>query len=407
LTLIAVLSGFAASASNRDSDVIVNQVSLIRASGSGEVGHARTYVSLLARRPGWFDLTANDASLMTSLYFPFPRDPSMEAASGTAKVLEGAQPSLVDMYLPVGSLGTASVDSLVQFQGPIESDLQTNSNAISGTITNRLGQPLNDVTLVLDYQATRIGDLGIGESREISLPLGRALSAGYGPPTSFSSLLYPNVSKPKMLPTESSRRDVLDSLFGTGFNFNRLEIPGLGLVGWLEKSQVPIEVKGGRAANIDGALYVASLPLGISKGFEGEIPAQIVSKRQLGANSASRQQFGSYDLAPGESLALQFSLPLSNGRMLLDRLYLNADGRFRGGPPNTTAIGDISLFNWRTSEWEDWSVSFGVNEFTDPARFVSGAGDVRVRYTFRPPPDSRITGVSFTRFDVTALGLVR
>jgi hypothetical protein len=193
----------------------------------------------------------------------------------------------------------------------------------------------------------------------------------------------------------------------SGFNFNRLELPGLGLIGWLESSQVPIELKGGRATNIDGALYVASLPIELPKGFEGEIPAPIVAKRQLGANTASRQQYGSYDLSPGESLALQFSLPLANGRMLLDRLYLNVDGRFRGGNPSATAIGDISLFNWRTSEWEDWSVSYGVNEFMEPARFISGAGDVRIRYTFRPAPDSRTTGVSFTRFDVTALGLVR
>lgn len=407
LTLLAVATGVAVSTANRDSDVVVNQVSLIRAGQTGEVGHARTYVSLLARRPGWFDIGATDASLVSSLYFPFPRDPQLEAAAGPAKVLEGAQPTLVDMYLGAGALGTAAVDSLVQFQGPLEAQLIAGNGAITGTITNRLGQPLSDVTLVLDYQTTRIGDLGVGESRDVSVSMGRALSAGYGPPTSFASLLYPNVTKPKLVPSETARRDVLDSLLGTGFNFNRLDLPGLGLIGWLENSRVPVEVKGGRATHIDGALYVAALPIELPKGFEGEIPAAIVSKRQLGANTASRQQFGSYDLSPGESLALQFSLPLANGRMMLDRLYLNAEGRFRGGAPSATAIGDISLFNWRSSEWEDWSVSFGVNEFQDPARFVSGAGDVRVRYTFRPQPDSRITGVSFTRFDVTAVGLVR
>jgi hypothetical protein len=407
LTVLAVIAGFAMSTVNRDSDVVANQISLVRAGQSGEIGHARTYVSVLARRPGWFDVATNDASLISSLYFPFPRDPTMEAASGGTKVLEGSQPSIVDMYLPAGSLGTASVDSLVQYQGPLESNLIASGGTISGTITNRLGQTLSDVNLVLDFQATRIGDLAAGETRDISISMGRALSAGYGPPTSFASLLYPNAPKPKMIPSDTARRDVLDSLLGTGFNFNRLELPGLGLIGWLESSQVPIELKGGRATNIDGALYVASLPIELPKGFEGEIPAPIVAKRQLGANTASRQQYGSYDLSPGESLALQFSLPLANGRMLLDRLYLNVDGRFRGGNPAATAIGDISLFNWRTSEWEDWSVSYGVNEFMEPARFISGAGDVRIRYTFRPAPDSRTTGVSFTRFDVTALGLVR
>jgi hypothetical protein len=407
MTILAVIAGFAVSTANRDSDVVANQISLVRAGKTGEIGHARTYVSVLARRPGWFDISTSDASLISSLYYPFPRDPSMEAASGGTKVLEGAQPSIIDMYLQAGSLGTASVDSLVQYAGPLESRLTAGSGAISGTITNRLGQTLSDVTLVLDFQATRIGDLAAGETRDISVNLGRSLSAGYGPPTSFASLLYPTATKPRMIPSDTARRDVLDSLLGTGFNFNRLELPGLGLIGWLESSEIPVEVKGARSTSIDGALYVAALPIELPKGFEGEIPAPIVTKRQLGANTASRQQYGSYDLSPGESLALQFSLPLANGRMLLDKLHLNVDGRFRGGNPASTAIGDVSLFNWRTAEWEDWSVSYGINEFAEPARFVSGAGDVRVRYTFRPPADSRITGVSFTRFDVTALGLVR
>jgi hypothetical protein len=30
-----------------------------------------------------------------------------------------------------------------------------------------------------------------------------------------------------------------------------------------------------------------------------------------------------------------------------------------------------------------------------------------VRYTFKPAPDSGATGVSFSRFDVTAAGLMR
>lgn len=407
LTGLAMIAGFAVASANRDSDVILNQVSLMRANQGGETAHSRTYTSLLARHPGYYDIVATETSLLTSLFYPFPRDPVTEASSGAAKVLQGARPALVDMYLQAGSLGTASVDSMVRFSGPLETTLFADQQAINGTITNRLGQSLSDVSLILDYQVARIGDINVGESKEISIPLGRALSAGYGPPTSFASLLYPSSPKPRLVPPDATRRDVLDSLLGAGFNFSRLEVNGLALVGWLESSQSPMYVQGGRATTVDGALYMTTLPVQLRRGFEGEIPAQLVAKRQLGANTASRQQFGTYDLAAGESIALQFSLPTANGRMLMDRLYLNVDGRFRGTGPANGSMGEVSLFNWRTSEWEDWTVGFGTTEFLQPWRFISGAGDVRLRYTFRASPDFRTTGISFTRFDVTALGLVR
>ena len=119
LTALAVIVGFAMSSANRHSDVVANQISLVRAGRKRRAGpraHVRKRIGTAA---GMVRRLTNDASLISSLYFPFPRDPSMELASGGTKVLEGAQPAIVDMYLPAGSiLGTASVDSLVQYQGP-------------------------------------------------------------------------------------------------------------------------------------------------------------------------------------------------------------------------------------------------------------------------------------------------
>lgn len=407
LTIVAVVSGLLISSANRDADVVVNQVSLIRAGPTGELGHARSYVSVLARRPGYYDLVGDESALVSSLFYPFPRDPNLESGGWGVKVLEGGSPALVDLHLSAGSLGTATVDNAVRFAGPLETELTATQQAVTGTITNQLGLTLSDVSLILDFQVTRLGDIAPGETKEVSIPLGRALSAGYGPPTSFASLLYPNTSKPRMIPTDGARRDVLDSLLGSGFNFSRLELSGLALLGWLDSSHLKLEARGGQASTIEGALYVTSLPVKLPRGYEGEVPAPIVIKRQLGANTASRQQFGTYDLAAGESIALQFSLPNASGRMLTERLYLNIDGRLRGAPSTEQAIGDISLFNWRTAEWEDWTVGVGTNEFLEPARFISGVGDVRLRYTFRPSAESRATGISFSRFDVTSVGLVR
>lgn len=74
----------------------------------------------------------------------------------------------------------------------------------------------------------------------------------------------------------------------------------------------------------------------------------------------------------------------------MDGIYINIHGRLRGVPGAPSALGEVSLYNWQRSEWEDRIVGFGRNLVRDMAPYVSANGDVRVRYTFKPPPDTAI-----------------
>jgi len=206
---------------------------------------------------------------------------------------------------------------------------------------------------------------------------------------------------------DGARRDVLDSVFGSGFNFTRLDLSGVTVIGWLDGSLVPLIIPDTKPAVTDTTLIVASLPIGLPKGYEGELPPQAIARRQIGATTLNRQQYGSYDLASGESIAFQFTLPVGTGKFLLDGLLINIDGRLRGAPGAGPTLGEVSIFNWQRAEWEDRIVGFGRNLVKDASPYVSATGDVRVRYTFKAPPDTAATGVSFSRFDVTASGLMQ
>ena len=322
-------------------------------------------------------------------------------------MVEGLAPSVEAMELPAGSLGTFTVDSQVSLPGKLETDLRIEGRQILGTVTNRLDSNLNDASLIVDYQVLRLGDIRKGETREIAMTLTGNASAGFGPPTSFSSLLYP--ARPgrdgasPMAPgaTSWTRRSA------PGFNFSRLDLSGPTVLGWIDVPATTVDVIDARPATVDTTLLVSSLPLTLPKGYEGELPPQVIQRRQLGATTLNRQQFGSYDLASGESIAFQFSLPTGTSKLLLDGLYVNIDGRLRGVPGTPSVLGEVSLYNWQRAEWEDRIVGFGRNLVRDVAPYVSATGDIRVRYTFKAPPDTSATGVSFTRFDVTASGLMR
>jgi hypothetical protein len=406
ITGLAAIGTFTMAGAFRDSDVIVNKVGLVRGYPTAPA-YGRTYVSVLSRRPASLAIRGNETALLNSLFHPFPRDPAPDAQNWALKVVDGITPSVESMDLPAGSLGTLTVDSQVALQGQLETDLRVEGRQIVGTITNRLETNVNDAALIVDYQVMRLGDLRKGETREVSMTLTGNASAGFGPPTSFSSLLYPGPTGTGRRAADGARRDILDSAFGSGFNFSRLDIAGPTLLGWIDVPATTVEVIDARPATIDTTLLVSSLPIALPKGYEGELPPQVILRRQLGATTLNRQQFGSYDLASGESIAFQFSLPTGTSKLLLDGLYVNIDGRLRGVPGTPSVLGEVSLYNWQRAEWEDRIVGFGRNLVRDVAPYVSATGDIRVRYTFKAPPDTTATGVSFTRFDVTASGLMR
>src|SRR6266540_338549 len=405
LSGLAAVGTFTMASAARESEVIVNKVSLVRGNRQAPA-YGRTYVSVFSRQQATYDIRANETALLSGLFYPFPRDSTAEGQNWALKVSGGPAPAVSDLQLGAGTLGTFQADGQLPLPGRLDSDLRIEGRQLVGTITNGLGAPMYDAVLIVDYQVTRIGDFKAGETRDVAITLGATATSGYGPPTSFSSLLYPTSAGGRRL-TDAGRRDILDSVFGSGFNFSRLEFTGPTVMGWLDAGALPLEVRDARPAMLDSTLFIMTLPINLPRGYEGELPAPTVSRRQLGAATVNRQQFGSYDLAAGESIALQFSLPVSNGRFLMDGLYVNIDGRFRGVTSIGPSIGEVSLYNWRSAEWEDRIVGFGRNLVKDPAPYISAVGDVRLRYTFKPAPDSGATGVSFSRFDVTASGLMR
>lgn len=406
LTALATIGTFTLANAYRDSDVIVNKVSVVRGYPNSPA-YGRTYVSVLSRKQATLSIRSNEASLLNSLYYPFPRDPAPDAQPWTMKIVEGLSPTIEEFTLQAGALGTLQVDSQVNLPGQLETELRVEGRQILGSITNRLDTNIYDAALIVDYQVLRVGDLRKGETREISMTLTGNASAGFGPPNSFANLLYPGANSSNRRTADGARRDILESTFGTGFNAQRFDLAGPTLLGWIDTSASTIEILDTRPATVETTLLVSSLPLTFSKGFEGELPPQVIQRRQLGSTTLNRQQSGSYDLASGESLAFQFSLPSGASKLLLDGLYVNIDGRLRGVPGTPQTLGEISLYNWQKSEWEDRVVGFGRNLVRDVAPYVSAVGDVRVRYTFKAPPDTSATGVSLSRFDVTASGLMR
>lgn len=147
------------------------------------------------------------------------------------------------LQLAAGSLGTFTVDSQVGLPGQLESDLRVDGRQVVGTITNRLDTPLYDAALIIDYQVLRVGDLKRGEvprgapDDPARQRLGRIRTADHLQPA------VPQLEHHRSPLGHSARRDILDSAFGSGFNFTRLCMGGPTLLGWIDAPAAVVDVQ--------------------------------------------------------------------------------------------------------------------------------------------------------------------
>ena len=67
----------------------------------------------------------------------------------------------------------------------------------------------------------------------------------------------------------------------------------------------------------------------------------------------------------------------------------------------------VSLYNWRAAEWQAWEVGAGSSIVPDGERYISAAGEVRLRYTLDASLSTTVREVRLNRLDVTAVGAIK
>ncbi|HEX8969546.1 MAG TPA: hypothetical protein VF937_16805, partial [Chloroflexota bacterium] len=373
--------------------------------GNSSAAYTHEYVSVLARHDGTFNFVLPQDDLSRGLYFPFPRPSDESDASWPFRVLEGAQPSLQNMPLKQGQLATAQIDGQLKDAPGVQADLQVDHGALTGMVTNRTGGRLSDAYIVVDSDIRPLGTLERDQASQVDFLLPPQAAAGNLAATAIADKLTPPGSSGR--PGASARRDWLESLFSARFLFSRMEIRGPTLIGWLEHPPNGIIAPDFRLSQADFTLLVQPLEPQLPIGFDGEIPAAAMNRRDLGIGSGAPTDRDYYTVAPGEAITLQFTIPPSEGTFQLNQLRLNIEGVVQGRVRQADVPFTVSLFNWRAAEWQAWEVGPGSSIVPDGDRYVSAAGGVRLRYTLDASLASTVREVRLNRLDVTAVGAIR
>jgi hypothetical protein len=407
LTIGAALVAFVVARQRAEPDAALTRVSVIRpiSVGNSSAAYTHEFISILARHDGKFTFVLPPEDLSRGLYYPFPRPSDESDASWPFRVSEGAQPSLENMPLKQGQLATAQIDGQLKEAPGVQADLMIDHGALTGMVTNRTGGRLSDAYIVVDSDFRPLGTLERDQSSQIDFLLPPQAAAGNLAATAVADKLTPPGSSGRQ--GASARRDLLESLFSARFLFLRMELRGPTLVGWLEQAPNQILAPDFRLSQADFTLLVQPLQPQLPRGFEGEVPAAAMNRRDLGIGSGAPTDRDYYTVAPGESVTLQFMIPPSDGAFLLRQLRLNIEGVVQGRVRQAQLPFTASLFNWRAAEWQAWEVGAGSSIVPDGERYLSAAGEVRLRYTLDASLASTVREVRLNRLDITAVGAIR
>lgn len=385
-------------------EVEINQVSVIRPVAQGETAYTRTYVAAWPHQAGSYTFQLPQRALAFTLWFPSPRPSDESDLEWQMTLVEAQVPEIRQLELPLGRLTTFAFDGQVPAAvARVEADLRlVNGTHVSGTITNPLTQPIENAALVIDSRVIHLGTLAPGHTVSVDGVLPESASAGYMGPQALPNAL---LGEPPRNQPPSPQRDLVDALFLQRFLIRRAELRGPTLIGWLPKDPVEVAVAGGpRATTRSLALVLAPLAIRLPVGYVGPVPGSLLTRRDLGGAPTFSPDREFFAVSPGDSVALQYTLPPADGPWSIERLLVNLEASPLTVRSRATAQVDrVSLFNWQAGEWQDWQLGARSAAIPNPEQFISSTGDVRLRFHLDSALSSVVRQVNVTRLDVTPI----
>ncbi|HEX5040850.1 MAG TPA: hypothetical protein VFW95_12035 [Candidatus Limnocylindria bacterium] len=372
----------------KGSDVVVNQVAVIRTSPAG-AATVETFAGIFSPERATYDLATDADALMGRL------DPSADLGDGA---LGGGDPILVDQGRParvsdlaIGVFGFQAVraSGIADYAGSLEVAWRVEDGETTGTVTNTSDTPMTDVAYISGGGGVRVGDVAAGASIDFTLPVtnfngSSASDQIYG----FGGLASGTDDQRRV----ALRRGVIDSLVGRG-GMVPVDLGGLGqggpyLIGWREgEGPMPITVDGVDARRYLSAVEVLSVRPTVERGEVTVRPQEMSVGVTAASGDVGTSQPGSVTIVDG-SATFAISLPLEAAGLVATEVdivaapdatsFASEPGGMQGFWPEGLTL---ELRNPLSGQWTELGdLSEGaLYAIDDPDDAINGQGVIEVR----------------------------
>ncbi len=370
LTVMFSAVAFALGSSIRGGDVILNKISVLNFAEQGSASATQSYLGIFSPERRAYTLNFANRTLVMPLSAESgqfgPWGPGGASPSSAVEIVQSEPTQVRGVQVNQGAMQGFQIEAPLPEDWSIESNLTLDVDRVRGTLTNRTSEPLVDAVIVYNSRFIPLADLQPGQTQTLDQ------AWQYASNSSFPYFLFENAFRnigPNGPSRElQARQQILEGWY-QNFNGPPQSPDRPTLIGWMRASPLEVQVAGVPSAAQQLSLVIATLTLHYQPGPvhlpAGAVPARVVSGQgDVGVCGQSNQLY----VNNGNAI-LEFQFPEELTRMHVTQLALIIQGS-----ASTVKLAD------RSGQWVKLdSPQNGRNELTEPERFVSSDGVVRVR----------------------------
>ena len=421
--LIAVFTvgSFGIGALLRGSDVILNEIAIVRGAPGTDAAVAQSYLGIFSPSRATYQLrVAGDALLA----LPMNGD-MFGGTTAQLDVLQGDPSRVRDLSVGFGSLRTIRAEASTTAP-KVSASLRLDEGRIRGTVTNDSDQTLIAPALVLGSSAVKLADIPAGKSADVDLRLtangfnGQALSDTVVGPYDWDGGPMDETQQRNLI-----RRAVIDQLsFDPNTGVSGV-LPGDSptLLAWGNEPVVDAELEGAEVRHEANVLYEVPLPYAIHgrNTFGGDllrsnpidVSANFFSKDPWSINFGIGEVTMAYQPLPFEGsltpervvMAMGFGGDIGSldGNHPMLQEQERCDPAADGCVQPQDGLPEIEALDVRTGEWVQFAHMTGGQEYEleNAARWVDPTtGQVQLKFV-----NERQDGIGF-QFQVEITGSV-
>ncbi|HEY7599720.1 MAG TPA: hypothetical protein VH741_07330, partial [Candidatus Limnocylindrales bacterium] len=254
LVIVFAVGSYGLGAALKGSDVIVNQVAIVRAGQATGEGIGQVYVGVFSPSRRSFDVLIGGGPLLSS--------PSSQSQVGQTEqpidALIGTNLSRLRNF-EVGFGVVRGFRADARTAAPtISADLHLTGGRVVGTVTNNSDAPLENVAVVFGGGATVIAELAAGQSAQVDIAA-TSSQFGYSLADRIFGSSYPReVEAARRVAT---RRAVIEQVTGYSTRIQGATADVPVLLGWRPGPVLDVELAGEHANQVGDSLFVVPLSM--------------------------------------------------------------------------------------------------------------------------------------------------